>query len=94
MQIFNSCPWEEKLSGLYTSFTPLAALQTPFQYPGLAQSRSIDSSGNELDDKDQIQIASLSLIAKNLFKEVVVRQVKGFYQFFQTARDIIDGKRK
>lgn len=61
---------------------------------GNTMSRSISienqPKNNELDANDKIRLASVGLIVKNLFKEVIVRQLNGLYQLYKTAREIID----
>lgn len=64
----------------------------------LAQSRSLNAASLSpdsdlfLSDEDRLRLESIGLIGKNLFKEMIIRQLAGFYQFYQKAREIIGGK--
>lgn len=40
----------------------------------------------------KIRLASLGLIARSLFKDLVVRQVGGLYQLYSTAKNILDDR--
>lgn len=40
----------------------------------------------------KIRLVSLGLIAKSLFKDLVVRQVGGLYQLYATAQNILDDR--
>ena len=57
----------------------------------LSSSRAL-ANNYEIDEEvraERIRLASLSLIAKNLFKEMVVRQIQGYVNFYNTAKNII-----
>lgn len=40
----------------------------------------------------KIRLASLGLIARSLFKDLVVRQVGGLFQLYSTAKNILDDR--
>lgn len=53
--------------------------------PELPPSLPRDQKENRIRE---IKLTSIALLAKNLFKDIVVRQISGIYQLFKTARDI------
>lgn len=102
------CNWEYQPSGLYNFPNILALLThnsllfhnfgDPYIDEMSAQSRSLNAAAISpdsdlfLSDADRLRLESLGLIGKNLIKEMIIRQIAGFYQFYQKARAIIDGK--
>lgn len=101
------CNWEYQQSGLY-NFPNMLALLThnsllfhhfgDSDFDNFAQSRSLNAGSISpdsdlfLSDEDRLRLDSLGLIGKNLFKEMIIRQLTGFYQFYQKAREIIGDK--
>lgn len=84
-----SCQLENFPSGLFTSISRRDSDQT---FLGrLSNFGRSYGPQNEIIEEERLRLASFGLIARNLFKDVVVRQVHGFSQFFFTAKDIIDG---
>lgn len=94
--ISRSCPLQIVPSDLYKavpSAFPSANYRPP---PGplellgdLLGTRSLVD--NSVVQEERLKLASYGLIARNLFKDIVVRQVQGFSHFYSQARDIIDG---
>lgn len=61
------------------------------QYRSFNDVRRYDQVG--LDNAEaKIRIASLGLIAKSLFKDLVVRQVGGLFQLYSRAKNILDDR--
>lgn len=70
------------------------------QWPSKSIQRSIDEpssmkrrSDNEVIDSESevpVRLASIALFAKNLFHDIIVRQLRGLYQLVKTATQVFN----
>lgn len=84
------CALENFPSGLFTSISSRRDSDQTFLGQLSNFGRSLGPQ-NAIIEEERLRVASFGLIARNLFKDIVVRPVQGFSQFWFTAKEIIDG---